>query len=308
MHSMWKSPWPEPVMSVVATQAAANARANGGEASHSPLAASMSEGGKARKCRDGLRRLAVQMVCAAVAIGAWQFAVTTGLLASSAIAPPSAIARSLWPLLSTADFWSSVWATLRAWSIGLVISVGIAVPAGLVLGASDQVYRMSRFAIDFLRTIPPVALIPLALLLYGATQTMSLVLIVFGSAWPVLLQSMYGVHQVDPVAREVARAYRLSRRNTILNVVLPSAAPSIAIGIRIAATMSLLLAIGAELIGGAPGVGNSIALAEANGDTARMYAFVVVSATLGVLLNMAMLGVEGRALAWHPSHRPHAAA
>jgi ABC-type nitrate/sulfonate/bicarbonate transport system permease component len=167
---------------------------------------------------------------------------------------------------------------------------------------------MSRVTIDFLRTIPPVALIPLALLLYGATEKMALLLIVFGSAWPVLLQSMYGVHQVDPVARDVARAYRLSRRDVVLSVVLPSAAPLIATGIRIAATMSLLLAIGAELIGGAPGVGHSIAIAEVNGDIPQMYAFVVVSATLGVLLNVALLRLEGRALAWHPSHRPHVAA
>jgi ABC-type nitrate/sulfonate/bicarbonate transport system permease component len=307
---MWKSPSPEPVTSVGATRAgAANARANGGEAAvHSPFAESISQRSRDRKYRVDLRRLAVQVACAAAATGAWQVAVTTGLLASSAVAPPSAIARSLWPLLSTAHFWSAVWATVRAWGIGLLISVGIAVPAGLVLGANDQVYRMSRFTIDFLRTIPPVALIPLALLLYGATQRMSLVLIVFGSAWPVLLQSMYGVHQVDPVARDVARAYRLSRRDRILNVVLPSAAPLIATGIRVAATMSLLLAIGAELIGGAPGVGNSIALAEVNGDIPQMYAFVVVAATLGVLLNMAMLGLEGRALVWHPSHRPRAAA
>jgi ABC-type nitrate/sulfonate/bicarbonate transport system permease component len=89
---------------------------------------------------------------------------------------------------------------------------------------------------------------------------------------------------------------------------LPSAAPLIATGIRVAATMSLLLAIGAELIGGAPGVGNAIALAEVNGDIPQMYAVVVVAATLGVLLNMAMLGLEGRALVWHPSHRPRAAA
>jgi ABC-type nitrate/sulfonate/bicarbonate transport system permease component len=248
------------------------------------------------------------VACVAAAIGTWQVLVATGLLASSAVARPSAIARSLWPLLSTPHFWSTVWATVRAWGIGLMISVGIAVPAGLILGASNRVYRMSRVTIDFLRTIPPVALIPLALLLYGATEKMALLLIVFGSAWPVLLQSMYGVHQVDPVARDVARAYRLSRRDVVLSVVLPSAAPLIATGIRIAATMSLLLAIGAELIGGAPGVGHSIAIAEVNGDIPQMYAFVVVSATLGVLLNVALLRLEGRALAWHPSHRPHVAA
>ena len=66
--------------------------------------------------------------------------------------------------------------------------------------------------------------------------------------------------------------------------------------------------LGAELVGGAPGVGHSIAIAEVNGDIPQMYAFVVVSATLGVLLNVALLRLEGRALAWHPSHRPHVAA
>jgi ABC-type nitrate/sulfonate/bicarbonate transport system permease component len=101
----------------------------------------------------------------------------------------------------------------------------------------------------------------------------------------------------------VARAYRFRPRDRFLRVTLPSAAPFIATGIRIAATMSLLLAIGAELIGGAPGVGNSIATAQQNGDTPQIYAFVVVSATLGVVLNLIMLGLERRTMWWHPSHR-----
>jgi ABC-type nitrate/sulfonate/bicarbonate transport system permease component len=238
----------------------------------------------------------------------WQIVVAVNIVGSSVVAAPASVAGSLWPLLSSAHFWAAVWATVRSWGIGLVVSVAVAVPIGLMLGTSELLYRMWRFTIDFLRTIPPVALIPLALLLYGATEKMALVLIIFGSVWPVLLHTMYGVHQVDPVARAVARAYRFRRRDAFLRVTLPSAAPFIATGIRIAATMSLLLAIGAELIGSAPGVGNSIATAQQNGDTPQIYAFVVVSATLGVALNLAMIGLERRTLWWHPSHRPSAAA
>ena len=90
-------------------------------------------------------------------------------------------------------------------------------------------------------------------------------------------------------------------------MVLPSAAPFIATGIRIAATMSLLLAVGAELIGGAAGLGQSIALAEQNGDIPQMYAYIVTSAVLGVLLNLALLKGERRVLRWHAAHRPAAA-
>jgi ABC-type nitrate/sulfonate/bicarbonate transport system permease component len=250
----------------------------------------------------------LRLGCVVAAISLWQIAVSTGVVGSSAVAAPASVAKSLWPPLSSGHFWSAVEATVRSWGIGLLLSVAIAIPIGLILGTSDLLYRMSRFTIDFLRTIPPVALVPLALLLYGATETMALVLIIFGSVWPVLLHTMYGVHQLDPVTRAVARAYRLRRRDVFLRVTLPSAAPFIATGIRIAATMSLLLAIGAELIGGAPGVGNSIATAQQNGDTPQIYAFVLVSAALGVVLNLAILRLERKALWWHPPHRSSAAA
>jgi ABC-type nitrate/sulfonate/bicarbonate transport system permease component len=114
---------------------------------------------------------------------------------------------------------------------------------------------------------------------------------------------MYGVHQVDPVARDVARAYRFRRRERVFAVVLPSAAPFVATGVRIAATMSLLLAVGAELIGNAPGLGQSISGAEQNGDIPQMYAYIVVTAVLGVLINLALLRVERRTLRWHAAHR-----
>jgi len=91
----------------------------------------------------------------------------------------------------------------------LTLSVILAVPIGLALGANDVIYRSSRFTIDFFRTIPPVALVPLLLLVFGATGQMVVTLIVIAAVWPLLLQSMYGVHQVDSVARDVARSYRL---------------------------------------------------------------------------------------------------
>jgi ABC-type nitrate/sulfonate/bicarbonate transport system permease component len=238
-----------------------------------------------------------------IALGAWQWLVASGALSSSAVAEPTAILKSLANLGSTAAFWSSISATVRTWGLGLVLSLVIAIPTGLLLGASDLAYRLSRFTIDFLRTIPPVALIPLALLLYGATDTMAVVLIVFGSVWPLLLQSMYGVHAIDPVARDVARSYRWRRREVVTRLVIPSAAPFVATGTRIAATTSLLLAIGSELIGGAPGIGAAIGVQNEGGNIPAVYAYVVLSGILGVLLNLTMMRAERRILRWHSAYR-----
>ncbi len=240
------------------------------------------------------------------ALAAWQLAVRTGVLADSAVAPPSEVALALGDLVRSADFWSAIGETLRTWALGLGLSILIAVPFGLLLGSSDLLYRSSRFTIDFFRTIPPVALVPLLLLLYGASTRMVVTLIVMAAVWPLLLQSMYGVHQVDPVARDVARSFRLRRRDTVLRLILPSAAPFIATGVRIAATMSLLMAVGAELIANAPGLGDAIGTAQANAALAEMYADLFVVALLGVSINRAMRSLERRLLSWHPSHRPAA--
>ena len=248
-------------------------------------------------------RIGYRIIATAIALLLWQLAVVSGIASASAVASPTSIVRVAGPLLGSAQFGTALTDTIMSWAEGLFVSLLIAIPAGILLGTSDLAYRMSRFTIDFLRTIPPVALIPLALLLYGATPKMAFVLIVFGSVWPLLLQSMYGVHQVDPAARDVARSYRLSRMDRARFIVLPSAAPFVATGIRLAATISLLLAVGSEIIGGAPGIGNAITLQNQAGNVPAMWVYVVVSAVLGVVANLALIGLERRVLKWHSAHR-----
>jgi len=272
-----------------------------------PVTATATRRPQRRAPSSGVRN-AYRVAATLLALAMWQVAVVSGLVSDAAVAAPTDIAREAGPLLASHPFGTALLDTISSWSEGLIVSLLIAIPIGLALGSSDLAYRMSRFTIDFLRTIPPVALIPLALLLYGATPKMAFVLIVFGSMWPVLLQAMYGVHQLDPAVRDVARAYRLRRLDRIRFLILPSAAPFVATGIRLAATISLLLAIGAELLGGAPGIGASITLQEQNGDIPKMWVYVVVSAALGVILNLALISLERRVLTWHSAHRSVVAA
>jgi ABC-type nitrate/sulfonate/bicarbonate transport system permease component len=111
------------------------------------------------------------------------------------------------------------------------------------------------------------------------------------------------VQHVEPQARDVARGFRLRRRDTVWRLVVPSAVPFMASGLRISATISLLLAIGAELIGGAPGLGYRISVDQQSNHIPEMYGYIVVCAVLGAVLNLATARLERRVVRWSPSHR-----
>jgi ABC-type nitrate/sulfonate/bicarbonate transport system permease component len=253
----------------------------------------------ARRSRTVVRRL----IAVAAFLCLWQIGVDSGVLSPAAIASPTQIAKAAGPVVGSGEYWSAIAHTTRSWALGLGIAVAIAIPAGLLIGSSAVLYDATRVTIDFLRTIPPVVIIPLALLMYGATSSMVIVIIVFGSVWPLLLQAMQGARCVDPMLRDVAATYRIRLRLRALLVVFPSAAPYIATGLRIAATMSLLLAVGAELLGGAPGIGGSIQLAARVPDVPAMYVQIVTAAVIGAGINLVLAKIERVMLPWHAANR-----
>jgi ABC-type nitrate/sulfonate/bicarbonate transport system permease component len=205
-------------------------------------------------------------------------------------------------------FWSNVLLTLAGWAAGLALASLIAVPAGILIGSSRRAYQMLRLPIEFLRPIPSVALIPLAVLVFGTRFPNKLFLVTFACVWPLLFQSIYGVQDVDPVAVDTARAFGFSRLQRLALVVLPSSAPYIATGLRIASSVALILAVTSELVVGVPGLGSAINIAASGGDFALMYALIAVAGLLGVSLNALFARLEGWALRWHTSQRLEAAA
>src|SRR5919109_2189549 len=210
----------------------------------------------------------------------------------------------LFELLGTGGFWTAVWNTLQGWALGLGIAAALAIPLGIVIGSAPLLYRAVRFVIEFLRPIPSVALIPLAVLIYGTGLQSKVFLAAFASFWPLLVQTLYGVRDVDPVATDTARSFGFSRRQRLFRVTLPSAVPYIATGLRIASAVSLILTVTAELVIGSAGLGRSINVARSGGDEQLMYALIIATGILGLALNAIFVLAERRVLHWHPSHRP----
>ncbi len=246
-------------------------------------------------------RYLLRLLALAVLLTLWQLG--SNLLGTRTIPAPAQVFTALVDLAPQPSFWAAVRDTVASSLIGLLLAAMLAIPLGLFVGANSFLDASSRLPVDFLRTIPAVTLIPLVVLIYGPTITMKVVLIVFGAFFPLFVQATYAVKELDPVARDVARAYRLRTRVIWTMVMLPSSAPFLVTGLRVATTMALLLSVGAELIGNAPGIGREIALSQMGNQPPTAYAYVIVAAMLGVLINLAAAWAQDKLLFWHPSVR-----
>ncbi|GIF12730.1 ABC transporter permease [Actinoplanes teichomyceticus] len=226
-----------------------------------------------------------------------------GLVDARYLPPASRIATALAAEAATPAFWQAVADTLYAWATGLLIAVVAGVLAGLVIGSAPVLRALTASTVEFLRPIPSVALIPVAVLLYGTELGSTLLLVCYAAFWQVLVQVLYGVADVDPVAEETARSFRFSAWGRVRHVLWPTALPYVFTGIRLAASVALVLAVTAELVIGAPGLGREIATAQNSDAVPTMYALIVVTGALGVVINLLTRTGERRLLAWHQSVR-----
>lgn len=231
---------------------------------------------------------------------------TLGIVDRRFVPPFSATMTALADRLQSPDFWTALGNTLATWTIGLSLALAAAAVVGVVIGSSNLLREATSSTIEFLRPIPSVALIPLAVMMFGTGRESTLLLVVYAAFWQILVQVVDGVQDVDPVARDTARTYRFSRRSTIVRVVWPTTLPYAMTGFRLGATVALILTITGELVIGTPGLGRLLAVSQQSGQVASMYALVMVTGVLGMTINLAARAVERRVLHWHPSVRQDA--
>lgn len=257
--------------------------------------------------REHVVRVAGQLLVILLAIAAWAWFSATATGHTGNIATPVDTFRSLWRLSGTAGYWSAVGDTLTGYAVGLAISFVAGAPIGLAIGFWRRARQSTRFVLDFLRTIPPIALIPLVLLELGPTRRAEVVLIVIAVLPLLIVQGIYAAKEVDDGHREVARSYRLGRVERFRRVYLPSVLPSVLTGLRVASTAALLIAIASELLANVPGIGMEMStqqlLIHSPHDAGPLFAYVLTSGILGLLLNGIVLQLRRHTVGWHPSVR-----
>jgi ABC-type nitrate/sulfonate/bicarbonate transport system permease component len=237
----------------------------------------------------------------------WEVVSRAGVVDDRYLPAPTEVFGALLSAFGTSRLWSAIGYTIRGWAIGLAIAAAGGVALGVVIGMSRFLRAATRSTIEFLRPIPSVALVPAAVLLYGTSARATLLLVVYATFWQVLVQTLYGTVDVDPVADDTARSYGLGRLARIRYVVWPTALPYVMTGLRLGAAVALILEITGELVIGGGGLGEQIALAKTGGAVPQVYALVIVTGLIGIAINLVARAVERGILSWHVSVRSEAA-
>jgi NitT/TauT family transport system permease protein len=238
----------------------------------------------------------------------------SGLVNPDYLPPPSIIGARLVELLNDRGFSLDVVNSVLSWAMAIAIAVAIAVPVGLVFGSMPLVRSAFSAIVEFLRPIPSVALIPLAIVAISSSPETKVSLAVFGAVWPILFNTMHALGDIDPVQVNTARAFNLNRRQMLTQVKLPSIAPFVLTGIRISAAIALILIISTEVLAGGGydsdelwergGLGTFIATVGGGG--ARMdlaIAGTFVAGLVGVAINLIFVVIQRRWVNWSDGDR-----
>ena len=252
--------------------------------------------------KTSMRPLVYSAAGIAAALLAWQV-LATAKVAGNALPAASTVFTTLAGILGTGTFWSALGSTVGIALLSLALSAAAGVVLGLLVGSFETIRYATLAVLEFLKPVPPIVVLPLAVLVLGPTAEMSLFLVVFGCFLPIVMQTVDGVQGTDPVARDTARSYGMSGAEILFRVTLPSALPYIGTAMRVAAPAALVVTVVAGLLGGGPGLGQSIYQAQAAGDYATLYGLVIVLGILGLMFQGATRLAERRVLHWHESYR-----
>ncbi|MGN9838677.1 ABC transporter permease [Nonomuraea sp. H19] len=226
----------------------------------------------------------------------------TGAVDPEFLPPATEIAGRAVTLAFDPAFQGHALTSLLAWAMGLGLAALIAVPLGLLLGSVPIIDAATRSIVEFLRSIPSVALIPLVALVIGTGLQLRVTLVLYASLWPILYNTMYGLRGVDPLAKESLRSYGFGPLSVLLRVSLPSSAPFITTGFRLAAGVALILTVSTEIVAGrGEGVGVFIFFAgiAVPARMADILAGVCWVGLFGVAVNALLVATERRAFRWH---------
>jgi ABC-type nitrate/sulfonate/bicarbonate transport system permease component len=198
---------------------------------------------------------------------------------------------------------SDVLPSLARLSAGYALAVVAGVLAGIPLGLSRTARRAASPLVEFLRAIPPPALLPPAIVLIGIGDTMKVLIIAFVCVWPVLLNTIDGITGIDPTLNDTARVYGVRGADRLRRIVLPAASPQIFAGMRTSLSLAVILMVISEMVASTNGIGFFVLESQRSFAIPEMWSGILLLGILGYVLNLAFLGAERRVLAWHRGAR-----
>ncbi len=249
-----------------------------------------------KKKRDGERWLAVLSPLALLAL--WQLAAQAGAIDTRFFSSPWAVFVALWELIVSGELWRHLLISLLRILLGLVCGVIPAILVGLTMGLFPLVRVALRPIVAAIYPIPKLALLPLILVIFGLNETSKVVIIAIGVFFPVLINTVAGVVNIQPIYLDVAKSFGASRWHTYWTVALPGALSVIFAGLEIAVAVSLLLIVAAEFVGATSGIGYLVWNSWQKFDVDVMFAGLIVISALGYLTSTLLHELKRKFVPW----------
>ncbi len=201
--------------------------------------------------------------------------------------------------LLSGELFQDAYASLSRVILGFLVGTALALPLGLLMGASDAIYKLFNPLIQVLRPIPPIAFIPLAILWFGLGNPPAIFLITLGAFFPVLMNTIAGVRHVDAIYIRAAQSLGAGRATLFLRVMLPAAAPYILAGARIGMGTAFIVVIVAEMIAVNNGLGYRILEAREYFWSDKIIAGMITIGVIGLAIDTGIAHLNARLLRWH---------
>jgi sulfonate transport system permease protein len=227
-------------------------------------------------------------------LGALELWARTVGKSSDSLAAPSSAVLAFFKAAADGSLLSSTGFTLGSAAAGLAIGFLLGVFFGTLLGLSKRAASMSFLSVEVLRPIPSVALIPLAMLVFGFGFRLEISVVAFACFWPILILTQAAVQQVEPCLLEVARALQLSQRQQFFKIVLPAIVPRLFVALRLGVAIALVVAVTVEIAANPHGMGYAIIYAQQSLDPALMLAWLFWIGAVGYAINVAALKLQAR--------------
>jgi sulfonate transport system permease protein len=228
----------------------------------------------------------------------WKVYSVNGMLNTNILASPEKVLERFRKAVEDQSLWKNILASLKRVGKGYLIGATLGFVVGALTGLFESIHKLLMALISILRPIPPIAMIPLLILALGIGEASKITIIVIGSFWPVLLNTMQGIRQTDPKLLELARSLGKNRFHILVKIILPSAVPSIFTGLRLGISQAWTCVVTAEMIAASSGVGYMIQYARELVQPDLLLLGIITIGVIGLIIDIFMIFLEKRIVYW----------
>ena len=243
----------------------------------------------------------VGWILPALIVAAWQAAASLGWIPDAVMPSPSAVIVAAWRLTLSGELPQNLSVSALRALAGLIVGGGVGLTLGLANGLSRLSFGVTDTAVQMIRNVPHLALIPLVIVWFGIDEGAKLFLVALGVFFPIYVNTLHGVRSVDPLLVEMADSYGFRGWPLFQRVILPGALPSIFVGLRFALGVMWLTLIVAETIAAQSGIGYMAMQARELMQTDVVVLSILLYALLGKGADSLVKVLERWRLAWHPA-------